>query len=165
MYRHQLGFTLVELVLVLLVASILAISAGTKFFRADDAKLVQVTDHTLALLRQIQLTSMQDTAGLNTRCPTLIFSQTTIAMATNAACSVNPNFVVSADDASQNQLGDVQLQLVATTGAVPLPQWVRFDGWGRPLGVCAQGCEFRLGSAGEQRRVCLSAQGYIALCS
>ncbi len=165
MHRPQLGFTLVELVLVLLVASILAISAGTKFFRADDANLVQVTDHTLALLRQIQLTSMQDTAGLNSRCPTLVFSENTIAVATNAACSLNPNVTVSADDASQNQLGDVQLQFITATGSVSLPQLIRFDGWGRPVGVCAQGCEFQFGRGGEQRRVCLSAQGFIALCS
>lgn len=162
--RHQLGFTLVELVLVLVVASIVAISASSRFFQANDADLYSASDHTLALLRQVQLTSMQDTANLATRCPTIVLSATVIGIATTSPCSAAASLTLDAANPEQTVLGDIQLQVAQQSTALALPVLIRFDSWGRPQGVCASGCTLTLQNAEAIRKVCLSGQGYVALC-
>jgi MSHA pilin protein MshC len=162
--RHQLGFTLVELVLVLVVASIVAISASSRFFRADDANLFSASDKTLALLRQVQLTSMQDTVNLATRCPTLVFSAAVIGVATNSPCTAAASLVVDAANPEQTVLNDIQLQVLQQSTALTLPVLIRFDSWGRPQGACANGCTIALNHSAGQRQICLSSQGYAALC-
>jgi len=166
LYRchSQLGFTLVELVLVLVVASIIAISAGSRFFQADDAKLYSASDKTLALLHQIQMTSMQDTANLPTRCPTLVLSATVIGGATASPCTAAASLVVDASNAEQVVLNDIQLQISQQGSTLSLPVLIRFDSWGRPQGTCANGCTINLQHSSVQRQICLSAQGYVALC-
>lgn len=160
--QHQRGFTLVELVLVLLVASIVAITAGSRFFASDDAKLISASEQTLALLRQVQLTSMQDTANLTTRCPTLVLSAVVIGVATTAPCTSSAALDVA--DPQQILLNDLQLQVRQAATTLNLPVLLRFDSWGRPQGACANGCTVILQAADEQRQICISNQGYAAIC-
>jgi MSHA pilin protein MshC len=160
----QLGFTLVELVLVLVVASIVAISVSSKFFRADDASLYSASDTTLALLHQVQLISMQDTANLTTRCPTLVFSSSAIGVATNAPCSATASFVVNPADPEQILLDDLQLQVSQQGSELTLPVLIRFDHWGRPQGHCGNGCTINLAHTVGQKQICLSSEGYISSC-
>jgi len=158
--QNQTGFTLVELVVVILIGGILAVTVLPKFFSVEDETLQGQRDQLLALTHQLQLQSMQDTASLATSCPTLVVSNTAAGFADSNACTASASF---SPDASNPQ------QIIWQTGAtvsssVGLPLLLRFDSWGRPQGACAGGCQITLSQNSIAQRICVNSSGYLQLC-
>ena len=159
MQAKTTGFTLVELVVVMLIVGILAVTALPRFLTVDAEVVLGQRDQLLALGRQIQLQSMQDTANLNTTCPALVIQATAAGVATSDLCSANPGFVLNDNPQAIDLTGTA---VSASSGALPLP--LRFDSWGRPVGACAGGCSILLSRQGEQADICIAANGYLSLC-
>lgn len=158
--QNQTGFTLVELVVVILIGGILAVTVLPKFFSVDGENLQGQRDQLLALTHQLQLQSMQDTASLSTICPTLVITNTAAGFATSNACNATASFN---PDASNPQ--HIFWQAGATvTSTAGLPLLLRFDSWGRPQGDCNSGCNINLKLNGVDQRICVERSGYIRLC-
>lgn len=169
MRSHNAGFTLIELVIVMVVAAVLLVSAGGRFFSAADVSVYQVRDQLIGQLRQLQTRSMQDVAGLKTRCPVLVITSTGAAQATSNACASNASFTSTSNDASQLQWNGATVSV--STGA--LPQLFRFDSWGRPVlydnllnasGLCSAGCTITVSRDGVSAALCVNSSGYISSC-
>lgn len=158
--QSQTGFTLVELVVVILIGGILAVTVLPKFLSFEDESLQGQRDQLLALSHQLQLQSMQDTASLSTSCPTLVITETAAGFAESNACNAAASF---------NQNSENPQQISWQTGAiissdVGLPLLLRFDSWGRPQGACANGCSIQLSLNNVEQRLCLNRSGYLQLC-
>jgi MSHA pilin protein MshC len=158
--QNQTGFTLVELVVVILIGGILAVTVLPKFFSVEDENLQGQRDQLLALTHQLQLQSMQDTANLTTTCPTLVITNTAAGLAENNACNPTAGFVQDAENPQQI----IWQADAAISSDVGLPLLLRFDSWGRPQGACINGCDIRLIQNGIQQRICVERSGYIHLC-
>lgn len=158
--QNQTGFTLVELVVVILIGGILAVTVLPKFFSVEDESLQGQRDQLLALTHQLQLQSMQDTAALATACPTLVITNTAAGFAVSNACTATASFNPDASNPQQ-----ILWQAGASiTSSVGLPLILRFDSWGRPQGACANGCSVNLNQNGIDQRICVNRSGYIQLC-
>jgi MSHA pilin protein MshC len=155
------GFTLVELVVVILVMGIMAVSVYPRFMSADSETARSQRDMLLALSHLVQLQSMQDTVNSSTRCPTIVLSAAQAGIATANACLASASFSADANDPNQIQFSSgVGL---AVSGAT-LPVLLRFDSWGRPAGACSSGCTFTLTQSSATFKVCLHASGFIQSC-
>ena len=159
MQAKTTGFTLVELVVVMLIVGILTITALPRFLTVDAEEVLGQRDQLLALGRQIQQQSMQDTANLGTLCPTLVIQATAAGVATQDACINNAGFILADNLEAIDLTGTI---VSANSGALPL--LLRFDSWGRPVGACSGGCRILLSRQGQQADICIAANGYQSLC-
>jgi MSHA pilin protein MshC len=169
MRQQTAGFTLIELVVVMIVAAILLVSAGGRFFSISDVSPYQLRDQLIGQLRQLQTRSMQDVAGLKTRCPVLVLSATASGLATSNSCQTSASFSLDSNDVNQLSFGDAQVSV--STGS--LPQLFRFDSWGRPVAydaslnssfICSSGCTISISQSGSTANLCVSSSGYINAC-
>ncbi len=169
MRSHNAGFTLIELVIVMVVAAVLLVSAGGRFFSASDVSVFQLRDQLIGQLRQLQTRSMQDVAGLKSRCPVLVISSTGAAPATSNACSSSASVSPSSNDASQLVWNGATVSV--STGV--LPQLFRFDSWGRPVQydallnastLCSAGCTITVSRDAVSASLCIQSSGYISSC-
>lgn len=167
MQAKTAGFTLVELVVVMLIVGILAVTALPRFLTVDAEVVLGQRDQLLALGRQIQLQSMQDTANLETTCPALVIQTDAAGVATSDLCSTNPGFVLNDNPEAIDLVGtavSANHGVLPSAVSLPFPLLLNFDSWGRPVGACAGGCRIKLSRQGQQADLCIAANGYQSLC-
>jgi MSHA pilin protein MshC len=161
--RRKLGFTLIELVLVILVISVLAVSVVPKLFTASDVEYVTHRDQTIAILRTVQQRAMQDTQSA-TSCYQVLFNSTQIGIPSQNAdgsCASSISAASGIDD--YLVIDDVTTYSVQNASGTTITA-INFDRYGRPTpsaGSCATaGCQITFSSTG----VCIESEGYIHVC-
>lgn len=157
--RQSQAFTLLELMIVLVIVAVLALSALPAFRLASSADVFQERNQLQWLVLHVQQRSMQDTAQLATQCPSLVLNTHQIGQANQQVCQANATFSYASDDPRQLQLAaDHYLQ------GLTFPTVLRFDSWGRPTGACAAGCELQIRDGANVAKLCIATTGYVDAC-
>lgn len=153
------AFTLLELIIVLVIVGVLALTVLPALRLADSNSVFEERNHLHWLVLQVQQRSMQDTAQLTTQCPTLVLNTQQAGQANQNVCASTASFNYSTNDARQLQIrADHQLQ------GLVLPALLRFDSWGRPQGSCAAGCTMQITDGTDVASVCIAATGLVEAC-
>ncbi len=155
-HRVASGFTLVELIIVIVVIGILAITVVPRFFGGSAGTDVATAEARLmGLLRLQQQRAMQDTASC---CYGIVITSTKVATVLASGVSLPAEY--------ERDIALDKINLI-TTPVLPAgkPEFY-FNSKGCPIlysgGTCGDSAvEITLSAGTESRNVCVQAQGYI----
>jgi MSHA pilin protein MshC len=154
---HQ-GFTLIELIIVIIILGILSVTVAPKFFNAKGFSEYGYRTDVIAKLRLIQLKAMQQTQAIpqanNSYCHRVLLTATKLG--TPDDCDDTPNFDSTwQDSATKVKIADQDN--VEFSSNITGNSFV-FDSMGRPS--CAAPCQIII--IGEQTiSVQIESEGYI----
>ena len=170
----QSGFSLIELVIVIIVLGILSLTVVPRFFGPSGFSEFAAQQQLQSALRALQTKAMYDSSG--GYCYRMIFDSSgqtigpTVATYSSSTAVASCANNIASDAPDEMSLKDAQLSGVGVTfsaldGGAAFSH-IQFDAMGMPytsVGSCAGGCEIAI--TGEQSaRICIGAQGYIYEC-
>lgn len=157
--RRTLGFTLVELIVIILLLGILSAYAASRYSGTSSLAALTSQQEILASLRLTQNRAMQRTGFCNRW-----------VLTANQAGPVSTNQSVAncAEQGFEQQdagffdakLNGVNLAMVTETGQT----YLDFDSLGRVAQCGTEVCTISIFSATDQRQVCINREGYIYAC-
>ncbi|MFC4701067.1 prepilin-type N-terminal cleavage/methylation domain-containing protein [Glaciecola siphonariae] len=172
---NQRGFTLVELITVVIVIGIIAVAAAPRFISTDSFSEYAMVQRLQTAMRTLQIQSMHDTrpnfcykmnfaTGSSSAFGPSVHQYQNGQQVSSCANSIDftaPKYLRSdADELSANNI-----TLSALDSGVSM-SGLSFNSLGQPItnvGNCAGGCEIRFVGT-MQAKVCVASQGYVYAC-
>jgi len=159
------GFSLIELIVVMILISILAVSVVPKF---DGTAGYEAHTHRVQLISALRLTqqrAMQQTNTADSFCHQIVFDnvESRYGIPDRLDCT-NTAFPLPLTDWVPDATGhlvDSRYQISFDINGLTNPTKVGFDWMGRPTGTCAGGCVINIISAAQTSKITIEAEGYI----
>ncbi|MFN1651560.1 type II secretion system protein [Vibrio rotiferianus] len=149
-----LGFTLMELILVIVLLSILSLFATSRFIGKGSVSAFALQEQTISVIRQVQVNRMQ--SNTSTTDSNFQLQVTSNCIGSVAACSLSGN----AKDTRSDLVEDPSATFSLTGATSP----INFDLLGNPLSVASGGVSILIQdkSGQSQCRVLINRQGYVS---
>ena len=155
------GFTLVEVVIVLILVSILSVTAANKFFGSAPYEAYTFRASLLSDLRLTQQRAMQQTHS--SFCHQLILNNNRYGIPDRTDCTIidlstlDPNALDKTDLIVDMSRYNITFTLVGNAN----PSIIGFDNMGRPQGDCNGGCDISVSSSLDTVTIRIEPEGYI----
>lgn len=149
-----LGFTLMELILVIVLLSILSLYAASRFMGKGSVSAFALQEQTISVIRQVQVNRMQSNTSTTDTNFQLQVSSSCIGSV--AACSLSGN----AKEARSDLVEDDSATFSLTGATSP----INFDLLGNPSSVASGGVSILIRDVNGQSqcRVLINSQGYVS---
>lgn len=170
MKKHQVGFTLVELITVIILIGILAVAVLPKF---DGTASYEAHTHRAQLISALRLTqqrAMQQTDNSDGYCHQLIFdNHSTISrygIPDRINCAIT-TFPANWEPDATGVAVEKRYQVNFSINGVSNPSAITFDGMGRPItntsiaNNCAGGCIINVQSSVDTLQIKIEPEGYV----
>ncbi|HDM8045686.1 TPA: type II secretion system protein [Vibrio campbellii] len=149
-----LGFTLMELILVIVLLSILSLYAASRFIGKGSVSAFALQEQAISVIRQVQVNRMQsNTFSTDTNFQLQVSSS---CIGSVAACSLSGN--------EKDARSDLVEDSAATFSLNGATSPINFDLLGNPLNVASGGVSILIRDVNGQSqcRVLINSQGYVS---
>ncbi|PMH39932.1 hypothetical protein BCU68_07260 [Vibrio sp. 10N.286.49.B3] len=161
--NRQHGFTLVELIVVIILVAIISSYAASRYIGVSSFSAGPLQDQAISIIRQVQLTRMQTNYADSECDPDLSTPSNPLSnMCQRTQLEVSPNCLGSVY-ACTNQNQDSASDHLAISASINSGQGlVTFDLLGNPLLALSSGVDITLHTAGGDAPLCINSQGYVS---
>lgn len=162
---HNKGFTLIELVVVILLISILAVTVAPKFDSTDGYEAHAHRAQLIAALRLTQQRAMQQTDSTDVYCHEVVFDGNRYGIPNRKVCT--DVFPVNWEPDATGHTVEERYDITFDVNGSVSPSSVGFDWLGRPTIDCVDadgngGCEINIKHlTGQSLKIYIEKEGYI----
>jgi len=163
--QHK-GFTLIELVVVIIIIGILSVTVLPKFFSSKGFEEYTYRTEIISTLRAVQLRAMQQSesfcVGMNSTHLGVVWDNTNQRITASSPDCTTPFIFNSVYAESESDTLEVKVEsnhsvtFTMARGTLPLT----FDNWGRPNSCPNNGCLIEI-TGSDTLSVVIESQGYI----
>ncbi|EHK8986375.1 prepilin-type N-terminal cleavage/methylation domain-containing protein [Vibrio vulnificus] len=156
MKRAQAGFTLVELIVVILLISIVSAYAASRYIGTGSFSAYAAQEQAISIIRQLQVYRMQSNTT-NSANPNFELTASGGCLGSSAGCSA-----AATPQAAESRSDVMRLDGVSVSSTISP---IRFDLRGNPLqtnGSALNSVTITFTASGESASVCINSQGYVS---
>lgn len=150
--QRMRGFTLVELIVVILLVSILSVYAASRFSGISSVSAFAAQEQIISIIRQIQIDRMQSNLSSTSVNSDYALQITNHCIGSVQACSS------ANDDRRSDLLRNDELTFTSS----PSLSVIEFSLLGNPLGGASNGVTINIASSANSTSLCLNSEGYVA---
>ncbi|HDY7469959.1 TPA: prepilin-type N-terminal cleavage/methylation domain-containing protein [Vibrio vulnificus] len=154
--RAQAGFTLVELIVVILLISIVSAYAASRYIGTGSFSAYAAQEQAISIIRQLQVYRMQSNTT-NSANPNFELTASGGCLGSTAGCSA-----AATPQAAESRSDVMRLEGVSVSSTISP---IRFDLRGNPLqtnGSALNSVTITFTASGESASVCINSQGYVS---
>lgn len=154
--RAQAGFTLVELIVVILLISIVSAYAASRYIGTGSFSAYAAQEQAISVIRQLQVYRMQSNTT-NSANPNFELTASGGCLGSSAGCSA-----AATPQAAESRSDVMRLDGVSVSSTISP---IRFDLRGNPLqtnGSALNSVTITFTASGESASVCINSQGYVS---
>ncbi|EHS1185337.1 prepilin-type N-terminal cleavage/methylation domain-containing protein [Vibrio vulnificus] len=154
--RAQAGFTLVELIVVILLISIVSAYAASRYIGTGSFSAYAAQEQAISIIRQLQVYRMQSNTT-NSANPNFELTASGGCLGSSAGCSA-----AATPQAAESRSDVMRLDGVSVSSTVSP---ILFDLRGNPLqtnGSALNSVSITFTASGESAAVCINSQGYVS---
>ncbi|EJV2652007.1 prepilin-type N-terminal cleavage/methylation domain-containing protein [Vibrio vulnificus] len=154
--RAQAGFTLVELIVVILLISIVSAYAAGRYIGTGSFSAYAAQEQAISIIRQLQVYRMQSNTT-NSANPNFELTASGGCLGSSAGCSA-----AATPQAAESRSDVMRLDGVSVSSTISP---IRFDLRGNPLqtnGSALNSVTITFTASGESAAVCINSQGYVS---
>ncbi|EIT7145487.1 prepilin-type N-terminal cleavage/methylation domain-containing protein [Vibrio vulnificus] len=155
--RAQAGFTLVELIVVILLISIVSAYAASRYIGTGSFSAYAAQEQAISIIRQLQVYRMQSNTT-NSANPNFELTASGGCLGSSAGCSA-----AATPQAAESRSDVMRLDGVSVSSTISP---IRFDLRGNPLqtnGSALNSVTITFTASGESAAVCINSQGYVSV--
>ncbi|HAS6111560.1 TPA: prepilin-type N-terminal cleavage/methylation domain-containing protein [Vibrio vulnificus] len=153
--RAQAGFTLVELIVVILLISIVSAYAASRYIGTGSFSAYAAQEQAISIIRQLQVYRMQSNTT-NSANPNFELTASGGCLGSTAGCTA-----AATPQAAESRSDVMRLDGVSVSSTISP---IRFDLRGNPLqtnGSALNSVTITFTASGESASVCINSQGYV----
>lgn len=151
MQRRRSGFTLVELIVVIILIGIVSSYAASRYVGVGSFSTYAAQEQAISIIRQLQVYRMQSNVSSANTSFQLTASDGCIGSTEGCAATKPPK--------DNSDRGDVMRIDGVTVTSTTSP--IDFDLLGNPLNAASAGVSINLTNGSETTSVCINSQGYV----
>ncbi|HAS6377552.1 TPA: prepilin-type N-terminal cleavage/methylation domain-containing protein [Vibrio vulnificus] len=154
--RAQAGFTLVELIVVILLLSIVSAYAASRYIGTGSFSAYAAQEQAISIIRQLQVYRMQSNTT-NSANPNFELTASGGCLGSTAGCTA-----ASTPQAAESRSDVMRLDGVSVSSTISP---IHFDLRGNPLqtnGSALNSVTITFTASGESASVCINSQGYVS---